>query len=311
MILEDIKAAIAILQKGDVLAFPTETVYGLGGLAHNYESCAKIYQLKERPAHNPLIVHVATIDQALELGDFSDTALKLTEFWPGPLTIVVKLRKNSPIAHNVLAGLDTIALRMPNHQTALEIIKATGPIAAPSANKSGYISATNAKQVEEDFDGQIHVLTGSITYGIESTIVKAYNDVCILRHGFITSQAIESVIKVPLLINKSIGIEAPGQLLKHYAPKTLVKLNNLDFDNINSVFLTFGDHQQLSSNQIFLNLSPTSNLLQAAANLYTYLRGLDKIALKNNLKYISISPIPNIDIGIAINDRILRASANM
>ena len=311
MIIPNINIAAEILKNGDVLAFPTETVYGLGALAYNFEACAKIYQLKGRPTFNPLIVHVASVSSALDLGYFNDDAIKLTKFWPGPLTIVVKARENSPIASNVIAGLSTIALRIPNNKTALELIELVGPIAAPSANKSGYISATNHMQVEEDFKGLVPVLTGDVTYGIESTIVKAYADVSILRHGFITSKAIEDSCDIKLCLSNNINIEAPGQLLKHYSPKTLVRLNNTDFASANSLFLTFGNYAPIGLDKISLNLSPEGNLLEAAANLYSYLRALDKIAIENNITYISISPIPNFDIGIAINDRILRAASNL
>ena len=310
MIIDYINNAAKIIKEGGVVAFPTETVYGLGASAYNKAACAKIYQLKQRPMYNPLIVHVVSLAEAFELGYFNEQALKLTSFWPGPLTIVVKIKENSPIAANILAGRGTIALRMPNHKTALSLIELTGPIAAPSANKSGYISATNHIEVEEDFGGLLPVLKGNITYGIESTIVKAYDDdIAILRHGFITSGAIETLLGFKLHANKSSDIEAPGQLLKHYSPKTLVKLNNIDFDNDRSVFLTFGKHDRLKSNQIYFNLSLSGNLTEAAANLYSYMRKLDTLAIANNYQYIAISPIPNSDIGIAINDRILRAAA--
>ena len=179
MIIDDIELAAQILRSGEIIAFPTETVYGLGACALNQEACLKIYQTKARPSNNPLIVHVSSLEEAFSIGEFNEKAKYLTtKFWPGPLTIVTKVKSNN-LAKAVLAGLDTVALRMPQNDIALELISKSGnAVAAPSANISGYISATSATEVDKDFLGKIPVLKGKVTYGIESTIISLYNDKC-------------------------------------------------------------------------------------------------------------------------------------
>jgi L-threonylcarbamoyladenylate synthase len=307
MIIDDIKLAAKIIADGGVAAFPTETVYGLGASAYNNEACAQIYAIKGRPQNNPLIVHVLNLEEALKIGEFTPLALKLTSFWPGPLTIVVKAKEGHALASNLFADLGTIAIRVPLHPIAQDLIRlAKCPIAAPSANKSGYISATNAAAVDSDFDSQIAVLNGDATYGIESTIVKAYDDVAILRHGFITSEAIEGLLNMKLSNNNSTQQEAPGMSSKHYSPKTSLILNNTNYSSNDTLFLTFGNVMAPAATS--LNLSPQGKLIEAAANLYAHLRHLDTKAQQQGYKYIAVSPIPHNNIGVAINDRLQRAA---
>jgi L-threonylcarbamoyladenylate synthase len=303
--------AAELIKNGDVVAFPTETVYGLGAAANNFAACQKIYSLKNRPASNPLIVHVASIDQAKQIGHFSPTALKLAEhFWPGPLTLVVELRASAQIASNVTAGLNTIAIRIPNHKIALEFLQlAELPVAAPSANISNYVSATFASHVLNDFAGSsLNVLLEEnmpvqLSCGLESTIIDT-TKACptILRHGIILAEEIESICKTKLAQYTDGKIKAPGMMLKHYSPKTKLRLNASEVLN-NEVGIDFG--KKLKSH---FTLSDTGNLQEAAQNLYAILREADLFAIQNNLNQIALANIPDVGIGIAINDKLTRAS---
>ena len=312
MIIDDIELAAQILRSGEIVAFPTETVYGLGGCALNQDACLKIYQAKTRPSNNPLIVHINSVEQAFIIGEFNEKAKYLTKFWPGPLTIVTKVKSDN-LAQAVLAGLDTFALRMPQNDTALELISKSGTaIAAPSANISGYISATSADEVDKDFLGKIPVLKGKVTYGIESTIISLYDDKCrILRHGFITQELLEKELGEKFFVpNTKAHIEAPGMMMKHYSPKTKVRLNVTKFNFSNELVLSFGAVNNIPENIHNLNLSPDSDLIEACANLYKYLRVMDLEAHNNpNISCIAVTPIPNYGIGVAINDRLKRAAA--
>ncbi|MCF8462345.1 MAG: threonylcarbamoyl-AMP synthase [Rickettsiaceae bacterium] len=313
MIIDDINLAAEILLLGEIVAFPTETVYGLGACASNQEACLKIYAAKGRPANNPLIVHVGSLEQAFAIGEFNDKARHLTKFWPGPLTIVTNIKANNYLAPALLSNLNTVAIRLPQHETALELInRSGGAIAAPSANRSGYISATSAEAVDKDFAGKIPILKGKVTYGIESTIISLQDENCrILRHGFITQELLEKELSENIATsNGKVKIEAPGMMAKHYAPQTSVKLNITEFDSANQLVLSFGVVKNIPNNLYNLNLSPNADLMEACANLYKYLRILDEIAQTNpQISCISVTPIPFSGIGVAINDRLMRAAA--
>ncbi|MCC8483633.1 MAG: threonylcarbamoyl-AMP synthase [Rickettsia endosymbiont of Labidopullus appendiculatus] len=310
-----LRQAAKFIKSGNIVAFPTETVYGLGADASNEQACQKIFKVKKRPSINPLIVHVATMSQAKTIGEFNADALKLSEvFWPGPLSIVVPLKSGANIAKSVLAGLTTVALRIPSHNIALELIRKSGtPIAAPSANPSGYISATTLDHVKEHFSGEkdVFILEDNSSdykcqYGIESTIVDSTtNNLTILRDGFITLEVLEKVLgkkidKAPSLIQ----IKAPGMMNKHYSPKVKMRLNAESLE-ANEVGLNFAN-SKLEGN-FSLNLSLTGDLIIAASNLFASLRILDNYAELNGLA-IAVASIPEIGIGVAINDRLKRAA---
>ncbi len=324
--------AAKFIKIGNVVAFPTETVYGLGADASNERACQKIFKIKKRPNINPLIVHVGSMSQAKTIGEFNTDALKLSDvFWPGPLSIVVPLKRGANIAKSVLAGLTTVALRIPSHNIALELIRNSGtPIAAPSANPSGYISATALKHVKEHFSDekdvfilayrkeqyiQIEVQTplhelNSIDYqcqyGIESTIIDSTaNNLAILRDGFITKEALEKVVgKTIEQTSRWMQIKAPGMMNRHYSPKVQIRLNVKSLES-NELGLNFAN-SELKSNLSF-NLSLMGDLIEAASNLYTKLRILDNYAKLNRLT-IAVAPIPEVGIGVAINDRLKRAA---
>lgn len=308
MVSEDIKEAAGILKKGGLVAFPTETVYGLGCNAYSDEAVARIFSVKGRPQFNPLIVHVAFPEDAEKLVFFSDISKVLVEhFWPGPLTIVLP-RKDNNISYLVSAGLDTVAVRMPSHPIAHALLSEAGiPIAAPSANISGTLSPTSAKDVEETLGSKISmVLDGGFSaVGVESTVLDLrFSPPVLLRAGGVTVEDIEEVLGEKILqqgiYNNEELPRSPGQLLSHYAPGLPVRINVIDPDP-NEAFLGFGD---LSKGSV-LNLSPSGDLQEAAANLFRFLRFLDK---PEKYSGISVAPIPSIGLGLAINDRLKRAS---
>ncbi|WP_341751868.1 L-threonylcarbamoyladenylate synthase [Candidatus Tisiphia endosymbiont of Piscicola geometra] len=312
---DTLKQAAKFIKLGNVVAFPTETVYGLGADASNEQACQKIFKIKKRPSINPLIVHVATMSQAKTIGEFNADALKLSNiFWPGPLSIVVPLKSGANIAASVLSRMTTVALRIPSHNIALELIRKSGtPIAAPSANPSGYISSTTLQHVQEHFanDQDIFILEDNLNdckcqYGIESTIVDSTtNNLTILRDGFITLEALEKVIGKKLDKTSSLmQIKAPGMMNKHYSPRVKVRLNAESLE-ANEVGLNFAD-SKLEGN-FSLNLSLTGDLIETASNLFASLRILDNYAELNGLA-IAVASIPEVGIGVAINDRLKRAA---
>jgi L-threonylcarbamoyladenylate synthase len=293
--------AARILKSGGLVAFPTETVYGLGADATNGEAVAAIFAAKGRPLFNPLIVHVAGLEDARRHVELSPRAQALAEkFWPGPLTLVLPRRKDSPLSLLVSAGLDTVALRAPSHPVALALLKEAGcPIAGPSANPSGQVTATTAAHVAESLDGKVDFIldAGSATLGIESTVIGFDGDrPLLLRPGAVTRAEIEDMIG-PLGAPGAL-IRSPGQLASHYAPRASLRLNAGEIES-GEVLLGFGDVAGAK-----LNLSPRGDLREAAANLFAMLRELDKSA-----SAIAVSPIPSTGIGEAINDRLLRAAA--
>ena len=309
-----INKAVQFIKSGKVVVFPTETVYGIGADATNNEACLKIFQFKNRPAINPLIVHVASIEQAKEIGEFNDLATKIAEtFWSGPLSIVVPLKKNVNIALSVTAGLNTIAIRMPSYPLALELIRQSGkPIAAPSANPSNYISPTNAEHVTKHFkdNEEIFILAPEIyqsEYGLESTIIDTTSATpTLLREGFIMSEVLEKTFGIEILkASETSTIKAPGMLAKHYSPKVPIRLNATNLED-KEIGLNFGNRNLMG--RFLLNLSPKGDLIEAAANLYAYLRILDDYAASHDIEYIAVAPVPSVNIGAAINDRLKRAA---
>lgn len=297
-----ITAAMELLRSGQIVAIPTETVYGLAADASNADAVAKIYAAKGRPDFNPLIVHVADELAAENLAEFSPMAHQLAQaFWPGPLTLVLPLRADANIAGAVTAGLPTIALRCPAHPVMQALLKKTGlNIAAPSANKSGGISPTRAEHVLAGLGGAVPMILdgGPCSAGLESTIVAVRdNGWQILRPGPVTAAQIERVLGTAPLAASGDNIEAPGQLASHYAPSKLLRLNAIQPDP-GEWHIGFG---AIEGND---NLSASGDLAQAAANLFDALHRADASAALS----ISVAPIPHEGIGVAINDRLQRAS---
>ena len=269
------------------------------------------YTLRRAVRHfNPLIVHVESLDQASRLGTFSEAALQLARaFWPGPLTLVVPRRGDSGIADLVTAGLNSVAIRMPNHPVALALMAAAGrPLAAPSANRSGRLSPTRAEDVAAEFGNEVAMVLdgGACPHGIESTVVDATGEsLALLRPGAVTAEAIEAVTAKPLARGGQVSTRpnAPGQLESHYAPSARVRLNATTVAP-DEVLLAFGPHS-LATNGPVQNLSRDGDLVEAAANLFVQLRALDATGAKT----IAVMPIPHGGLGEAINDRLRRAAA--
>lgn len=296
--------AASLLQEGALVAFPTETVYGLGGDATNDTAVARIFEAKERPSFNPLIVHVADIEAAKNIAVFDDMSLRLAgAFWPGPLTLVLPLRPQAEIAPLVTAGLESIALRIPEHPVAQSLLEAFGgPIAAPSANPSGKVSPTRAEHVIQGLSGRIEAVLdgGACPVGLESTIIGLVDAPALLRPGGLPLEDIEECIGSKLSYGgDSSTPTAPGQLTSHYAPQMPIRLNASTASS-DEVLLGFGPDCAKST----LNLSETGDLVEAAANLFHFLREIDGCGQK-----IAVSPIPEKGLGRAINDRLRRAAA--
>lgn len=307
---QSVGLAVWALASGDLVAFPTETVYGLGADARNGVAVAKIFAAKGRPSFNPLIAHTASLDEARKAGDFDARALKLGEaFWPGPLTLVVPCAADCAVHELARAGLPTVALRVPAHPVASELLHQFGaPVVAPSANASGRVSPTSAQHVAEDLDGKVTIILddGRTEIGLESTVIACLpgEPVRLLRPGGIAREEIERVLGEKLA-EATDAVQAPGMLAQHYAPDARVRLNAQDVA-ANEAFLGFGATMPLGGRGIaHLNLSPTGDLAEAAANLFAYLRELD--ALKPAA--IAVASVPGHGLGEAINDRLKRAAA--
>jgi L-threonylcarbamoyladenylate synthase len=303
-----IDQAAEIIRSGGLVAMPTETVYGLAADAGNAEAVLGIYEAKGRPRFNPLIVHCADREMAGTVGEFSPLSEKLAaEFWPGPLTLVLPLVANAPLAALVTAGLATVAVRVPAHPLAQALIRAVGrPLAAPSANPSGKLTPTSAAAVREAFGGKVPVLDGGQTEsGIESTIVAAGTHALVmLRPGAVTRAEIEAVTGAALVDpTANAKISAPGQLRSHYAPNTPLRLN-ASAARPGEALLAFGPLPSTTDGPV-LNLSESGNLREAARNLFAHLGTLDK----TGSDAIAVMPIPSNGLGEAINDRLKRAAA--
>jgi L-threonylcarbamoyladenylate synthase len=307
-----IEAAAGLLRDGKLVAFPTETVYGLGADATQGRAVAAIYEAKGRPRFNPLIAHVADIADADAIAELSGMARRLAEaFWPGPLTLVLPHRASSPVASLVTAGLDTIAVRIPSHPTAQRLLHATGrPVAAPSANRSGHVSATTAAHVAADLGDRVALILddGPTAHGIESTILDltARDGPVLLRPGAVTVEAIADITgRIPPRPGRAGGDRpsSPGQLESHYAPALSVRLTAAS-PRDGEAFLAFGPYAPTYDGPL-LNLSPRGDLAEAAANLFAALRRLDRSGAKG----LAVMPIPEHGLGVAINDRLLRAAA--
>ncbi|MFC3050839.1 L-threonylcarbamoyladenylate synthase [Kordiimonas pumila] len=298
-----IALAVRTLEIGQLIAVPTETVYGLAADALNSSAVADIYTTKGRPSNNPLICHVSNISMAKEYVSVSPFAQKLMEvFWPGPLTLVLPKKETAEIPLSVTAGLKTLAVRCPSNAVTLSIIKHLGrPIAAPSANPSGKLSPTSAMDVAQTLGTRIALIIdgGTTDVGIESTIVSVLdNRITLLRPGSVTADDITAATGHAVFDRETIQITAPGQLASHYAPTANVRLNATNaYDH--EIFIGFGDYSGT------LNLSEKGSLAEAAHNLFSFLRKADETGART----IAVAPIPNEGIGIAINDRLKRAAA--
>ncbi len=300
--------AVELLVQGQTVAFPTETVYGLGADARNDMAVARIFAAKDRPRFNPLIVHVANVQAAQKLVTFNSAATRLaTAFWPGSLTLVLPLKPQSDISHLVSAGLATLAVRVPAHPLAEKLLLAFGgPVAAPSANLSGSISPTRARHVMAGLNTRIAAVLngGSCPVGLESTIIGFDPAPMLLRPGGLPSEVIESCIGDALLAAPRLETpNAPGQLGSHYAPKTALRLNATD-RKAGEVLLGFGP-SEFAAMDSDLNLSASGDLTEAAANLFRHLHELDA----RGAATIAVCPIPAHGLGRAINDRLMRAAA--
>lgn len=298
--------AAAILRAGGLVAFPTETVYGLGGDARSDRAVARIFEAKGRPRFNPLIAHVPDLAVAQALARFDDRALTLaTAFWPGPLTLVLPLRADAGLSDLVTVGLPTVALRVPAHPLARALLAGFGgPLAAPSANPSGRISPTRAAHVVDGLAGRIEAVLdgGACAVGVESTIIGLDGPAVLLRPGGIAVEAIEAVLGATLGIGGDAAKPtAPGQLASHYAPAAGLRLE-ASAPNPGEVWIGFGPDAQGG-----LNLSPQGDLVAAAAALFHVLRQADGQAGPGGA--IAIAPIPETGLGRAINDRLRRAAA--
>jgi L-threonylcarbamoyladenylate synthase len=312
-----IDAAARCLAAGGLVAFPTETVYGLGADATNGPAVARLYAAKGRPGFNPLIAHVADAAAARRLGEFDRAADRLAALWPGPLTLVLNKTLHCPVADLATAGLDTVAIRVPSHAIARDILARFGkPIVAPSANRSGHVSPTTAEHVAADLGGAIDLIVdgGPAPVGLESTIVACLGErPVLLRPGAIPRAQIEQTLGEPLVdqsdspaLADGEAPHAPGQLASHYAPKTRLRLD-ADAVRPDEALLAFGPVLPPGAEHAAhaLNLSPRGDLVEAAANLFSHLRALDAAGAST----IAVMPVPPTGLGEAINDRLTRAAA--
>lgn len=316
-----IEKAARIIRDGGLVGMPTETVYGLAADATDGNAIARIFEAKGRPSFNPLICHFTSIADIQSHAHMDDRARALAQaFWPGPLTMILNRRSTSSIHDLVTAGLPTLAVRIPNHATARDLITAAGcPLAAPSANISGTLSPTSPAHVAASLGDKVDMIlaAGTASVGLESTVIDLSTDTAaILRPGAITAEDIAAILgtEIPYATTSS-DIKAPGMLLKHYAPDTPVRLNAIDV-NPTEALLAFGSTtfmgvkggghaKDLPDTQI-RNLSENGDLFEAAANLFAMLRDLDR----PEHSAIAVMNIPNTSLGIAINDRLQRAASS-
>ena len=304
---ESIAEAARLLRDGHLVVFPTETVYGLGANALDEFAVGAIFAVKQRPRFNPLIVHVYDRAEAEEIVHFQPLAARLAEaFWPGALTLVLPRREPSPLARLVSTGLDTAAVRAPAHPIARALVEAAGvPIAAPSANRSGRLSPTTAADAAEELAGAVPLILdgGPCMVGLESTVIGFEGEPpVLLRPGAIARAQIEALVG-PLRLPAEDSIAAPGMLTSHYAPRARLR-RNAEHVEADEALLAFGREVPQGA-RMTCNLSPRGDLREAAANLFSMLRSLDK----SGAATIAVSPIPNQGLGEAINDRLARAAA--
>src|ERR1700693_2601337 len=305
------EAAARCLAEGGLVAFPTETVYGLGAAGGNGRGGGRVFAAKARPKFNPLISHVADLAAARRLARFDPAAERLAAaVWPGPLPLVLPKRSDCPVSELATAGLDTIAVRMPDHPVAREILAAfAGPVVAPSANRSGHVSPTLAAHVLADLKGRIDLLIdgGPTQVGIESTVVACLDETAfLLRPGGLPRSRIETVLGSELTdpphAHAGASPAAPGMLGSHYAPKARLRVAARAGEALlgcGPTLVCGAEHAAA-----VLNLSPAGDLVEAAANLFSHLRALDAAGVAT----IAVMPVPHADIGGPINDRLARAA---
>jgi L-threonylcarbamoyladenylate synthase len=309
---QSIAAAARLVQQGRLVAFPTETVYGLGADATNERAVAAIFEAKGRPRFNPLISHVLDAREAKRFVHWNEMAEKLAmRFWPGPLTFVLPRADGSPIALLTTAGLDTVAIRAPSHPIAQALIRAAGlPLAAPSANRSNTVSPTTAQHVAQSLGERVPIILdgGPCPVGVESTVLDLTTPApTLLRPGGATREAIEEVVG-PVALSDALpsgdsALKSPGQLRSHYAPSRPVRLDAKSV-TADEGLLAFGADVP-SGAMLTFNLSPSRDLGEAAANLFSMMRALDRPGIGR----IAVMPIPETGLGLAINDRLRRAAA--
>ena len=304
-----IARAAEILNAGGTVAFPTETVYGLGGDARNTNAVRGIYTAKGRPEHNPLIIHFADAESAMKCVKSDPLASELaSEFWPGPLTLVLPIQSDSALSHLASGGYPTLGVRVPSDPVAIRLLRAfAGPVAAPSANRSGKVSPTETSHVMADLSGRINAVIdgGPCVHGIESTIVSTQGGRAnVLRHGAIPEEAIVARTMPPLKSAPSSSKPVtPGQMASHYAPRSRLRLNAAKPDS-GELWLAFGPGCAGAE----YNLSDSGNLVEAAANLFALLRLIDEDAVECGKCAVAVSPLPEHGLGAAINDRLSRAA---
>jgi L-threonylcarbamoyladenylate synthase len=304
-------AAVEALTAGELVGMPTETVYGLAADAANGVAIARVFAAKARPQFNPLIVHAGSLADAEEVVLFGELARRLAAaFWPGPFTMVLPKRAGAPIADLATAGLDTVAIRVPAHPVARELIDRFGaPLAAPSANRSGRVSPTTAAHVDADLGDAVACIldAGPCPVGVESTIVRPTDaEAVLLRPGGVSREAIEEVVGRRLASPaEQSTVTAPGMLASHYAPKSALRLDATKV-RPGETLLAFGKTlpENAESAVATINLAPSGDLAEAAANLFSALRTLDEKGTA-----IAVMPIPDAGLGEAINDRLRRAAA--
>jgi L-threonylcarbamoyladenylate synthase len=304
----DLDRAAALLRAGELVAFPTETVYGLGADATSDRAVAAIFAAKDRPRFNPLISHVIDGAAAARLVLFDDRARRLAEhFWPGPLTLVLPRRPDSPVSLLASAGLDSLAVRVPAHPLPRALIRAAGvPIAAPSANRSGRLSPTTAAHVLDELDGRIAAVLdgGACRVGLESTVLDLTTAPRLLRLGAIAPEQIEAVIgAIARAGDDDTAPRSPGMLASHYAPSLPLRLDARTVER-REALLAFGKRAPAGAKEVRW-LSRSGDLKEAAANLFAELRALDRPEFSG----IAVMPIPEEGLGLAINDRLRRAAA--
>jgi L-threonylcarbamoyladenylate synthase len=302
---ETTEEAAALLRAGALVSFPTETVYGLGANALDDAAVARIYAAKDRPSFNPLIVHVPDIETARRYARFSDLAERVAAaLWPGPLSLVLPRTEDCPLSKLVSAGLDTVAIRVPASASARRLLLAAGvPVAAPSANKSGQLSPTEARHVADGFGDEVALVLdgGACAVGLESTVLDLSTETpTLLRAGGVTHEALEELIEAPVAVAgvDDTAPKSPGMMSRHYAPRTPLRMNAAQVGD-GEALLGFGNTPNATE-----NLSPAGDVVEAAANLFRMLHELDG----GGYAGIAVAPIPETGLGRAINDRLRRAA---